>query len=140
MLTPDDVVVIGIAGGRPASSWGALLSLRSQQRGAVGTVIDGPVRDPSEIAALGYPLFHQPTSCPAGSRLRLATLAIDQPVPCGGVQVAPGAIVVGDDSGVVVIPAARADDVIAAAQRIAEAEQRLSDRLSAGGAFTEGLA
>jgi 4-hydroxy-4-methyl-2-oxoglutarate aldolase len=134
-LAADDVVVIGIGGGLPASSWGALLSLRSRQRGAAGTIIDGPVRDPAEIAALQYPLFRRPTFCPAGSKLRLATLAIDVPISCGGVQVDPGALVVGDDSGVVVIPVSRADDVIDAARQICRMEQHLSQRLTEGGSF-----
>ncbi len=128
-LGPDDVVVISVIGGRPASSWGALLSQRSRARGAVGTVVDGPVRDPAEIATLGYPVFRRPDFCPAGSKLRLATLGIDVTIQCGGIQVEPGALVVGDDSGVVVIPLSAADRVIAAAQKIAAGEQALAERI-----------
>lgn len=134
-LGQDDVVVIAISGGRPASSFGYLLSLRGQARGAAGLVIDGPVRDPAEICQLDFPVFRQPTFCAAGSKLRLATLGIDVPVICGGVSVAPGAIVVGDDSGVVVVPLDRADEVIAAAREIAAAEIELTTRLANGGSF-----
>jgi 4-hydroxy-4-methyl-2-oxoglutarate aldolase len=134
-LNPDDVLVIGITGGQPASSWGALLTQRSRARGAAGVIIDGPVRDPAEIASLAFPVFRQPTFCPAGSKMRLATLGVDVPIVCAGVQVEPGVIVVGDDSGVVIIPPSRIDDVIAAAQQIVEAERILAERLAIGGTF-----
>jgi regulator of RNase E activity RraA len=134
-LGQDDVIVVAIEGGRPASSFGYLLALRSQSRGAAGVVIDGAIRDPAEMRQLDFCVFSRPTFCPAGSKLRLATIGIDVPILCGGVSVDPGALVVGDDSGVVVVPTDRADEVIAAAQQIAAAEQQLTTRLVKRGTF-----
>lgn len=128
----DDVVVISMVGGIVSSSWGALLTHRARIRGAAGAVIDGPIRDPTEIAELRFPVFRQPIFCPAGTKARLATLGIDIPIPCGGVQVSPGDIVIGDDNGVVVVPTSHAADVIVAAERIVAREEELVRGFVAG--------
>lgn len=128
MLRAGDVVVIGMTGDVAASSWGYLLSLRSHRRGAAGTIVDGYVRDAGQLMELGYPVFLRATGCPAGTKLRVETLAIDQPIQCGGVQVRPGNFLVGDDSGVVVIPEQRVAEVIDAARKIQLWEREIIDR------------
>lgn len=134
-LNVGDVVLISAPPGIAASSWGFLLSQRCKAQGVAGTVLDGTVRDPGEIMDLGYALYAR-GHCPAGSKLRLETLAIDEPMLCCGVRVSPGDIVVGDDSGVVVIPPARLDEVIAGAEKIFAREQELARVLAAGGRFS----
>jgi regulator of RNase E activity RraA len=137
-LRPGDVVLVSTPPQVPASSWGHLLSLRCKVQGVAGTVLDGTVRDPAEILELGYALFTRTgQSCPAGSKLRLQTVGIDVPIVCGGVPVSPGDTVVGDDSGVVVIPPARLPDVIEAASTILARERELARTLAAGGRFSD---
>jgi 4-hydroxy-4-methyl-2-oxoglutarate aldolase len=130
MLKAGDVVVIGVTGAIDASSWGYLLSLRSRKRGAAGTIVDGYVRDPAQLVDLGYPIFLRSIGCPAGTKLRAETLAIDQPIQCGGIQVRPGNFLVGDDSGVVVIPEECAAEVIDVARKIQSWEREIIDRHS----------
>lgn len=137
-LRPGDVVLVSTPPQVAASSWGHLLSLRCKVQGVAGTVLDGTVRDPAEILELGYALFTRTgQSCPAGSRLRLETVGIDVPIVCGGVPVSPGDIVVGDDSGVVVIPPDRLQEVIAGASAILVREKELARTLAAGGRFSD---
>lgn len=136
-LRPGDVVVIAGADGAGASTWGELLSTRSARSGAVGTVIDGFTRDKSSIVKLGYPLFCRVGNCSAGSKLRLSTEAIDVPVVCAGAHVEPGDVIVGDDSGVVVIPMAEVERVLKIAEGIRAAERALGRRLRDGGTFAE---
>ncbi|MCO5090213.1 hypothetical protein [Bosea sp. (in: a-proteobacteria)] len=136
-LEPDDVPVIAVTGGVAASSWGYLLSLRSRARRAAGVVVDGTVRDPSQIVELGFPTFSRRDCCSAGTKLRVETLAVDAPIICGGVHVSPGDFIVGDDSGVVVIPPSAVAEVIAAAQAVEDAEEQLARRLTEGGTFKE---
>lgn len=132
-LAPGEVLVIGVVGAAAGSSWGYLLSLRSRARGAAGTVVDGSVRDPAQIIALGYPVFAALKTCAAGSSARLETIAADTPVFCGGLQVRPGDYVVGDDSGVVVVPAERAAEIADSAHRIFRSEEESAARILSGG-------
>ena len=68
-----------------------------------------------------------------GSKYRLETIALDQPILCAGVLVRPGDVVVGDSSGVVVIPPDQVDAVIKIAGEILEWEEETARRISAGG-------
>jgi regulator of RNase E activity RraA len=134
MIQPGEVAVIGIVDRHLAGSpWGFLLSLRCKARGAAGAVIDGATRDPNQIAELGFPTFLRYTNCAASSKYVLDTIALDEPTFCGGVQVRPGDYIVGDDSGVVVIPPKRAAEVVALAQEVFDAEEMIAERIRQGG-------
>ncbi len=110
----------------------------SSEQGAVGTVVDGSVRDPEAIVDAHYPVFASITRrVPAGSKLRLSTVGVDVPIVCGGVPVKPGDIVVGDDSGVVVCPRALIDEAVAIARRFSRAEDVMEDRIRAGGLLSD---
>ncbi len=87
-----------------AASAGSILATRLMVRGAVGMVTDGGFRDSAEIAALDFSSFHQTPSAPTNLTLHQA-IDINVPIGCGDVAVFPGDIVVGDDDGVIVIPA-----------------------------------
>jgi regulator of RNase E activity RraA len=136
-LHAGDVVVLSTPPDIAASSWGYLLSLRCKLQGVTRTVLDGSVRDPAQIVELGYALYTRPGRfCPAGSKLGLETLAVDAPVVCGGVHVSPGHVLVGDDSGVVVILPQRVPEVIEGARRIVAHERELAQRVMASGSLT----
>lgn len=137
-LHAGDVVVVSTPPAIAASSWGHLLSVRCHAQSVAGTVLDGTVRDPAEIVELGYALFTRTgQSCPAGSKLRLETVGIDVPVVCGGVPVSPGDILVGDSSGVVVIPRPHLEQVIRDAEAILARETELARVLAGGGRFSD---
>jgi regulator of RNase E activity RraA len=129
---PAGAVIVASNGGRTdCSVWGELLTYAALRRAVAGTVIDGVCRDSSIIRELGYPLF----SCGAFMRTgkdRVALKAVNATVCIGGIDVAPGDLVVGDDDGVVVIPRAVEHRVIEAATGIEVAEARIREAIAAG--------
>ncbi len=113
--------------------WGELFSTAAVARGAAGAVIDGLVRDTRLIAALGWPMLARGTR-PTDSLGRLSIVESDIPVQILGVTVARGDLVVADEDGTVVVPAAAAEEVVARA--IEKAKIESSARLMLrGGAY-----
>jgi regulator of RNase E activity RraA len=123
-MRDGDVVVIDIDGSDRASAWGGLASRIAQRRGVRGTILWGSCRDVDEIRAIGYPVWSVATS-PRRSRNEFTFGSINQPIAIGGVTIAPRDYVLADESGVVVVPAARIDEVLALAERIAAQEAKL---------------
>ncbi len=114
-LKPGDVAVLACDGPTDRiAPWGELLSTAARCRGAVGCVTDGLVRDIRAIRKMSFPVFHGGIG-PLDSKGRAKMMAMDVPVKCGGVLVHSGDLIFGDADGVVVIPQAMAEQVIAAA-------------------------
>lgn len=93
-----------------AASAGSILATRLMLRGVAGIVTDGGFRDSAEIAELEMPSYHNRPSAPTNLTLHQA-IAINDPIGCGDVAVFPKDILVGDDDGIMVIPANIADEV-----------------------------
>ncbi len=93
-----------------AASAGSILATRLMKRGAAGLVTDGGFRDSSEISDLDMPSYHKTPSAPTNLTLHQA-LDINVPIGCGDVAVFPGDIVLGDDDGVIIIPAHLCDEI-----------------------------
>ena len=104
------VLVIDSRQNGRAASAGSILVTRLMVRGAAGIVTDGGFRDSAEIAALNFSTYHNRPSAPTNLTLHQA-IAINDPIGCGDVAVFPGDIILGDDDGVMVIPAHLADEV-----------------------------
>ena len=122
LAQPGDVVVMDVGGRPDVCSGGAMFALRAKMRGLAGFLVEGCLRDLNEIAATGLPVFCR-GGCPTKSAPSLQTVAVDVPVRISGVQVRPGDVIVGDDTGVVVFPAASAEAILAEAQRIQRTEE-----------------
>jgi regulator of RNase E activity RraA len=86
------------------ASAGSILAKRLEVRGCAGIVTDGGLRDAAGIAALSIPSYCSGASAPT-NLIKHHPLEVNVPVGCGGVAVYPGDLLVGDDDGVVVIPA-----------------------------------
>ncbi|MFI5820627.1 RraA family protein [Streptomyces rishiriensis] len=99
----------------------------AQRRGVAAFVADGVIRDLAEVRDLGFPVFARGVIPLPGSKKAVEPL--NTPVRCAGVTVNAGDVVVADEEGVVVVPAARAEEVLTAARaRLAEeAAQTLDD-------------
>ena len=104
------VLVIDSRKDARAASAGSILITRLMVRGVSGIVTDGGFRDSAEIAGLNFPSYHNRPSAPTNLTLH-QSIAINEPIGCGDVAVFPGDILVGDDDGVMVIPAGIADEV-----------------------------
>lgn len=128
---PGAVLVIDSRKDARAASAGGILVSRLMMRGAAGIVTDGGFRDSTEIAALGFPAFHQRPSAPTNLTLHQA-IEINGPIGCGDAPVFPGDIVVGDADGVIIIPAHLADDIAAEATSMTSFEDFVLAQVRAG--------
>jgi len=114
-------VVMSMAGLNLAAGLGQITSMICQRLGVTGGVVDGPVRDLAQVHELKFPLFARGT-IPSSIRGRMSLGALMEPISCGGVVVHPGDLVMGDINGVVVVPAAQIEDVLAEAKKIIQAD------------------
>ena len=110
--------------------WGEVLTTAAEAHGIAGLVIDGGVRDVAALESHGFPVFSALIALPGAAKVAGGT--VGRPVTVGGVTVEPGDWVVGDVDGVVSIPAAALDEVLAAARTRATNERRLFAELRAG--------
>lgn len=130
-IGPDEVLVIEARGETRAGTIGDILALRALRRGATGIVTDGGLRDTPAVSALDIPTYYR---APHAAVLGLVHYPLETgvPVSCGGVLVMPGDVIVGDAEGVVVIPAALAEEVARDALEQEEREAFALERVGAG--------
>ena len=106
------VLVYVMEGGVEIAALGNLMATTAKARGLEATVVDGAVRDVTEIRAMGHQVFARRIS-PATSVGRMVAVSKQTPVRCGDVLVTPGDFIVGDADGVVVVPQEAASQVVA---------------------------
>ncbi len=128
---PGDVLVIDARGDTNSGTIGDILATRMKVRGAVGVVTDGALRDRVGMEATDWPSYARATHG-AASPTRHHPADIDVPIGCAGVLIMPGDVVVGDADGVVVIPAAVAEQVALAALEQDEIEAFVLTKIQAG--------
>jgi 4-hydroxy-4-methyl-2-oxoglutarate aldolase len=133
---PGDVIVVAHQGRTDCAGWGGLLSRAAVIRGIDGVVVDGVARDLAEATAVGLPVFASGSTA-VTARGRAAEVGWGEPVEFAGVPVAPGDLVLADAGGVVIIPSAHAEAVLATAERIAATEAAMAAALDAGRPVSE---
>ena len=114
-----------------AASAGGILITRLMMRGAAGVVTDGGFRDSEEIGNLGFPAYHTRPSAPTNLTLHHA-IDINVPIACGDAPVFPGDVVLGDNDGVIVIPAHLADEIADEAHEMTAYEDFVTEQVRAG--------
>lgn len=129
------VMVIDSRKDARAASAGSILASRLMMRGAAGLVTDGGFRDSAEIAQLEMPSYHQRPSAPTNLTLHQA-IDINVPIGCGDVAVFPGDVILGDDDGVMVIPAHLADEVAEEAAVMTVFEDFVTEKVMEGRSIT----
>lgn len=130
-VQPGQVVVIDNYGRLDATVWGDILTDAAHRKGVAGTVIDGVCRDANRSDEIGYSIFARERWMRTGKD-RVTAVAFNESVQLGAVRVDPGDWIVGDLDGVLVIPASRVEDVLAAADEIGEAEERIRAQVAQG--------
>ncbi len=133
---PGDVIVVDNAGRTDVSSWGDILSNAARTKGLSGVVIDGACRDIDGSRDAGFPVFGRAV-VPVTARGRVVMESFNAPVQMGGVPVRPGDLVIADGSGAVFVPQERAEEVIAAAERLAAKEAAMVEAVRAGRSVVE---
>ncbi len=106
------IAVVDAMGMTDAGIFGDILCARMQKRGVAGLVTDGVVRDVAGVLGTGLPVWCRGVAAPP-SVAGLTFVNWQEPIGCGGVAVFPDDIVVVDDDGAVLIPAALLDEVVA---------------------------
>jgi len=129
-LQPGDVAVAACTTDNEDGFFGDLLATSFQSRGAVGLIIDGGVRDVTDLEKMGFPVFCKAIHSKGCIKATLGSVNI--PIVCAGAQVFPGDVVIADMDGVVVVPAAMADDVAEAAEKRQSLEGEKRARVAAG--------
>jgi len=125
------LVVGGETGGDIRSAlFGKLMSLQALQKGILGLVVDGSVRDLADVIDLQFPVYARGTTPRVGLNRRVGTT--QQPVPCGGVVVNPGDYVCADDDGITVVPFEMAPLVVEEAEERIRREEDLARRIRDG--------
>jgi 4-hydroxy-4-methyl-2-oxoglutarate aldolase len=128
---PGQVIVIAAGGRADAAMIGELLSGAERRKGLAGVVVDGPVRDIATLAAWAdFPVFSRGRTArgPAG----MERGSVYEPVVFGGVRVAPGDLILGDDDGLVAIPTGDLAQGLPAALAMVRAEAEWQARLDRG--------
>ncbi len=127
---PGDVLVIATGGDESGAVVGDFWSAIAKKKGVCAVVTDGLVRDTAGIEKTALPTFARGASPNSGHQNGPGE--VNCTVSIGGVSVAPGDIVVGDRDGVVVVPAAQADEVVRSLREVIKNEARLQRQLAKG--------
>jgi RraA family protein len=125
-----DVIVVDAGGYAEQAIIGELMATRAKQRGIAGLVIWGAIRDSAELGAGSYPVF----ACGVTHRgpYKDGPGEINVPVSIAGMSVSPGDIIVGDADGLVAVPQALAERVLASAQAILAKETAAMKQMQDG--------
>ncbi|WGW14152.1 fumarylacetoacetate hydrolase family protein [Saxibacter everestensis] len=130
-VNEGEVLVMEARGHSEAGTLGDILAARAQLRGAAGIITDGAVRDAAAVADLGLPVYSSGRH-PAVLGRRHVPWDTDITISCGGATVQPGDIIVGNDDGVLVIPPALLDEVLADSEQQEHEEAFILEQVQSG--------
>jgi 3-hexulose-6-phosphate synthase/6-phospho-3-hexuloisomerase len=132
---PGGVIVINNDGGTHVAPWGELATMSCVKKGVAGVVIDGAVRDVDDIRSMKFPLFARAIVPNAGEPKGFGE--INAEIQCCGQYVRPGDWIIGDESGVVVVPAGRAYEIARRAQEVKKNEERIREEIRRGSTLSQ---
>ncbi|NYT44253.1 RraA family protein [Alcaligenaceae bacterium] len=114
----DIIVIQGVTG---VSNMGGISSQTGKRQGEAGAIVSGGIRDVAHSRSVNYPVWASEIT-PVTGKSRIETVEINGDIEIAGVRISAGDIVVADDTGVCFIPRARAEEVLALAERKHELE------------------
>jgi 3-hexulose-6-phosphate synthase/6-phospho-3-hexuloisomerase len=129
-----DVIIIDAGSGRTAV-WGELASWSCKQKGVAGVVIDGAIRDVDEILKMDFPAFARHKRSAAGEPKGYGEIGCD--IVCGGREVKHGDWIVGDETGVHVIPQKMVVEIANRSLDVMERENRIREEIQRGSTLSE---
>lgn len=124
------VLVVDGQGDPNGAMWGELTSMEAMEKGVLGIIVDGAVRDVATIRELGFPVWARHITPRVGTNRTVGTTG--NPIVCGGVIVRTGDLIVADDDGVVVIPQERIEEIMAKAAAVEAKEAEIAAKVKAG--------
>jgi len=132
----DSILVIDVKGGRTAI-WGELATWSAITKGIAGVVIDGAVRDLDDIIKLNLPIFSKYVVSNAGEPKGFGEIGSE--IECGGQNVRNGDWIIGDDSGVIVVPQDIAQEIANRSLDVKEQENSIREEIKKGGSLSSVL-
>ena len=130
-ITTDDRILVITGGTEGISCWGDILANAAKMKGIRGSVIDGMSRDIEGSESIDYPVYGRGLTM-ISARNRLVQIASGTPIVVAGVTVHEDDYVIADRCGTVFVPAAKIDEVLALAQRIASRQDGMVQAVRAG--------
>lgn len=126
-MNPGEVMVVAGKECCNHSYWGDHRSICASMKGLEGVVIDGAFRDLEGCMEVGFPIFAR--SVTPGSCAKAAEGELNVPILCGGVEVCPGDLIVGDCNGIIVIKPEEAELVMERARKKIAAQNAVIERM-----------
>lgn len=136
LAEPGDVIVVDNGGRLDISCWGGCLANGAKMKGVSGVCIDGAARDIDDCIEINFPVYARGTVV-ATARGRAMEESTNSLIQFGGVQVRPGDVIVGDHSGVVVIPWEKIDEVLDKAEVLWQKEENMIADIRSGMSMVE---
>ena len=133
---PGDIILIANDGKLNISCWGGCLANGAKMKGVSGVVIDGASRDIDDCIEINFPVYARGTVV-ATARGRAVEESTNEPVNFAGVEVKPGDLVMGDHSGVVIVPWEHIDKVLEKAEALCDKEECMIQDLRSGMSMLE---
>jgi regulator of RNase E activity RraA len=124
----DVLVIQGVAN---VSSLGGVSATVGKRQGELGAIVDGGARDVDHSRSIGYPIWSASVT-PITGKWRVETVGVNVAVTIAGIRVAPGDLVLADECGVCFVPAEKAGEVLAMAQRMSSWEEERLKKLASG--------
>lgn len=136
-----DVLVIALEGSdKDVAVWGGLMTAGAVVNKLAGAILDAGMRDLTEIRRdFDFPVYARSIS-PGTTLGRYKTIASNVPVVCGGISVNPGDLVMADLDGVVIVPKAHVEEVLAIAEEIESREAEQTKYIRETGSLLKGIA
>lgn len=128
---PDDILICAANGSNRSGIWGELLSTAARNRGCVGAIVDGMVRDVRQMSKMGFAVWALGTNL-LDSLHRQRVIDVDVPVELGGIEFRSGDLVIADVDGVVVVPHELEAETIRRAWEKVHAENITRDAIRGG--------
>jgi 3-hexulose-6-phosphate synthase/6-phospho-3-hexuloisomerase len=127
-----EIIVVDVNGGKTAI-WGELATWSAKIKGLGGVVIDGAIRDIDDLLKMNFPVFSRYISSNAGEPKGFGEIGAE--IVCGSQTVKTGDWIIGDDSGVVVVPQEIAQEIANRAIDVKEQENRIREEIKKGGSL-----
>lgn len=133
---PGDVIIIDNGGRLDTSCWGGILANGAKMKGISAVVIDGACRDLDDCVDADFPVYARGTVV-STARGRVMEDSTNEMIQFGGVQVRPGDIVMGDRSGVVIVPQEAVESVLVKAEALFQKEEQMIAEIRAGASMLD---
>ena len=127
-----DVLIADIGDDKEFGYWGDIMGTSSITKGIAGLVIDGCVRDQFELEEMGFPVFSSGLSIRGTDKKFDGKGSLEEPIIIGNIAIEHGDLVLGDNDGIVIIPANQVEDSITKSIEREDKEDATKKRLRDG--------